>query len=110
MYNNIQWWSLQTEVRVNHPKEKLSRPNIKLKEKLSNIRRKWENKCVSLGKRTLNLKVYHKYNLGSDKTNTLPNSFPFKAQILQHFKNQQPVETSSTTETLVPAEWGLIAL
>mgnify|MGYP000912451984 FL=1 len=45
-----------------------------------------------------------------DKTNTLPNSFPFKAQILQHFKNQIPVEISALTQKLIPAEWGLIAL
>lgn len=32
-----------------------------------------------------------------DKTNTLPNSFPFKAQILQHYKSQLPAEAKAAT-------------
>lgn len=45
-----------------------------------------------------------------EQTNTLPNSFPFKAQILQHFKNQLPAQVNAVNEKLEPSEWGLIAL
>lgn len=40
----------------------------------------------------------------------LPNSFPFKAQILQHYKDQKPVEEHSDCEPQVASEWGLVAI
>jgi len=40
----------------------------------------------------------------------LPNSFPFKAQILQHYKDQKPIDVNPQSKPQIPAEWGLVAL
>jgi predicted RNase H-like nuclease len=48
-------------------------------------------------------------SLGGEKTNTLPNSFPFKAQILQHYKNQLPTKEIVENDKLDASVWGLIA-
>lgn len=106
----LQWWSYQIRVKENHQREKILKQNIKLIEKLNNIKRNSGNKCVNWELKILSQKVIINFYLESDKSNTLPNSFPFKAQILQHFKNQIPVEVSAFTQKLVPAEWGLVAL
>ncbi len=59
----------------------------------------------------LNLEVYyHIYCIEAEKDNALPNSFPFKAQILQHFKSKLPADVVNLNEKFQPAEWGLIAL
>jgi len=39
----------------------------------------------------------------------LPNSFPFKAQILQHYKDQKPVDVNVASKPQNSAEWGLVA-
>lgn len=48
--------------------------------------------------------------LGGDKQNPLPNLFPFKNQILQHFKSLNTEPEVAGTEQLIPSEWGLVAL
>lgn len=94
--NYIQWWNFPTKVKANQLKEKLSKLNTKSKGRSNNIKKRWGEKLRSLGKKVSNLKVILLSNdLGNEKNNMLPNSYPFKMQILEKYKSEKPIPESS---------------